>query len=143
MSNSQIKSQSSEIKEGSESSLKKTASSTGSISKSSHTFNNIIIAPNFDTLMNWHYDLSHVYYVFDFRSDQAFYFDYEMMTYVENFQDFITNREALLRASCIGTNKIGKYCYVMAEGEEGERISNSLISQLADHRIKDIGSYCL
>lgn len=66
--------------------------------------------------MNWHYDLSHVYYVFDFRSDQAFYFDYEMMTYVESFQDFVTNREALLRASCIGANKIGKYCYVMADG---------------------------
>lgn len=50
--------------------------------KQVHTHNNIFIAPNYNTLMEWGYDLSHVFYIFDFRRDRTFHFDYELMTYV-------------------------------------------------------------
>lgn len=85
---------------------------SASLRRQSHTQNSIFIVPNYQTLLSWRYDLSHVFYVFDFRTDSKFHFDYEVMSYVEVSQQFITGKETALRIGCMGVTKIGKYCYV-------------------------------
>lgn len=81
-------------------------------SKNFHTQNNIFIAPNYKTLIEWNNDLSHVFYIFDYRKDKTFHYDYELMCYVETYQNYVSPKEALLRVSCMSVNKIGKYCYI-------------------------------
>lgn len=48
---------------------------------SSRTHNNIFVAPNFDTLVSWSYQYEKVFYVFDYRKDKKFGFNYTTMIY--------------------------------------------------------------
>lgn len=66
-----------------------------------------------------------------------------MMTYVETCQDYITEREALLRVSCMGVQKIGKYTFVKKNEEESEGIKYAGDLGVGDRKCKDIGGYCL
>lgn len=52
------------------------SSISSNVKRTVHTQNNIFIVADYNTLMSWNYDLAHVFYVFDYRNDSKFYYDY-------------------------------------------------------------------
>ena len=46
-----------------------------------NNLNHIFVAPNYETLISWKYDLTKVFYVFDYQKDSTFNYNYADMCY--------------------------------------------------------------